>query len=63
MLRIAYIVFGAGSLGLLALEAPAGSLLSTTPDRGKIEAAKADGSGATPRRRYVFIGGGFHGGK
>jgi hypothetical protein len=64
-MRIVYIVLGAGSLALMLLDAPAGSVLTTAPERGKIEAAPPGKPGAAPsaRRTFIFVGGGFHGGK
>lgn len=64
MMRITYIVLGAASLGLLFLDAPAGGILTTAPERGKIEAQGPEKSGSpSARRTFLFVGGGFHGGK
>lgn len=66
MLKIAYWVVAAGSLGLLVFEAPSGSVLTTTPERGKVSAQPTPGSGnPTVRgpRTFVWLGGGYHGGK
>jgi hypothetical protein len=63
MRNIIYWIAGFGSLGLLFFEAPSGSLLTTTPDRGKVE---RDKSGKTVRRGvpvFIWMGGGYHGGK
>lgn len=63
-MRIVYIVLGAGSLALMLLDAPAGGILTTAPERGKIEAGPPGKSGApSARRTFIFVGGGFHGGK
>jgi len=58
--HIVYWVLSLGSLGLLAFEAPTGSLLTTTPERGRVEKGSQ-----TVRGRPVFIwtGGGYQGGK
>jgi hypothetical protein len=61
--KILYLALSAGSLGLLAFEAPGGGLLTGTPDVGKVEHDKSATGGTTIRTpRYVFLGG-FHGGK
>lgn len=60
--KILYLVLSAGSLGLLAFEAPGGGLLTGKPESGKVEHDKS-ATGTTIRTpRYVFLGG-FHGGK
>jgi hypothetical protein len=65
MMRITYIVLGAASLGLLFLDAPGGAILTTAPERGKIEAGPEHSGSGSPsaRRTFLFVGGGFHGGK
>ncbi len=66
MLKIAYWVVSMGSLGLLMFEAPSGSLLTTAPERGKVTAsAPTKGSGPTVRGgpSFIWLGGGYHGGK
>lgn len=67
MLKIAYWVVSAGTLGLLAFEAPSGALLTTAPERGKVTSKPADKSKPTVRGGGAFFiwasGGGYHGGK
>jgi len=67
MLKIAYWVVSAGSLGLLFFEAPAGSLLTTEPERGKVELSKPGPNGNGPTVRggptFIWLGGGYQGGK
>jgi hypothetical protein len=63
MMRIAYVVLGAASLGLLFLDAPGGGILTTAPERGKIEAGPEKSGSPSARRTFLFVGGGFHGGK
>lgn len=63
--KASYIVLSAASLGLLLFEAPRGQLLTTTPERGKVEHKAPDSSTNNPTVRsahFVFIGG-YHGGK
>lgn len=66
MFKIAYLVFATGSLGLLLFEAPSGGLLTTTPERGKVAISKTDqAQGRTVRGgpTFIWLGGGYHGGK
>ena len=64
MLRILYIALSAGSIGLLAVEAPKGGLLTSKPDKGKVQLSKSK-DGKTVRRgpAFIWLGGGYHGGK
>jgi hypothetical protein len=67
ILKGSYILLSAASLLLLLFEAPRASLLTSTPDRGKVE-RKATPVGQTGTVRgsgayFVFLGGGYHGGK
>lgn len=69
-MRIAYLILGLGTVALLAIEAPRGSLLTAPPARGPVSTAPDGGSnsarGATVRGygpAFVFLGGGFRGGK
>lgn len=65
MLKIAYWVLSTGSLGLLFVEAPAGSLLTTAPERGKVTLTQS-ATGPTVRgggSTFVWLGGGYQGGK
>jgi len=71
-MKASYILLSVASLGLLLVEAPHGALLTSTPERGKVERkdhpgppGSAPGSGQTRTVRsayFVFIGG-YHGGK
>jgi len=70
MLKIAYWVVSAGSLGLLLFEAPTGSLLTMAPERGKVTASQpspGSAQGTSPTVRggpaFIWLGGGYHGGK
>jgi hypothetical protein len=69
MLKIAYWVVSAGSLGLLLFEAPSGALLSTEPERGKVTMTQPGpgGANASPTVRggptFIWLGGGYQGGK
>jgi hypothetical protein len=65
--KASYILISTASLGLLMFEAPRGNLLTTTPDRGKVEQkanpASADPNKPTARGAYFVFIGGYHGGK
>ncbi len=62
LMKAAYIVLGIAGLGLLAVEAPRGALLTRTPERGKVE-RKVNPKGGTVRMpMFVFLAG-YHGGK
>lgn len=66
MLKIAYWVVSAGSLGVLLFEAPSGALLTTAPERGKVTASPTQGKGSPTVRggpTFIWLGGGYHGGK
>jgi len=69
MLKIAYWVISAGSIGLLAFEAPSGSMLTSAPEKGKVtinKPEKGKGKGSPTVRggpSFIWLGGGFHGGK
>lgn len=68
LMKASYILLSTASLGLLLFEAPRASLLTRAPDRGKVsrEAKQAATSGnATVRGgpHFVFLGGGYQGGK
>lgn len=65
-LKASYILLSAASLLLLLFEAPRAGVLTGAPERGKAE------RGANPAAQtgtvrggphFVFIGGGYHGGK
>ena len=71
MLKIAYWVVSASTLGLLTFEAPSGALLTSAPERGKVTLQKpkpGTTSGANPTVRgagafFIWSSGGYHGGK
>jgi len=70
-MRIAYLVTGLGTVALLAFEAPRGSVLTRDPPRGQVSKAPtqsgSSGSRGSTVRGYgpafVFLGGGYRGGK
>lgn len=69
-MRIAYLVCGLGTVALLAFEAPRGSVLTRDPPRGQVSKAptkNGSSSGGSTVRGYgpafVFLGGGYRGGK
>ena len=64
-MKYAYWILSAGALGLLALDAPSGSALTTSPEVAKVQAAKPT-KNKTVRGRgpaFIWLGGGYHGGK
>jgi len=64
ILKYVFVALTASSLGLLAFDAPRGSMLTSSPERGKVSAEAGPEGGTVRHRRFVFIGGGgFHGGK
>jgi hypothetical protein len=63
MLKIAYWVLSTGSLGLLLFEAPEGSLLTTEPERGKVELSEHGKPTVRGGRTFIWLGGGYQGGK
>lgn len=67
LMKASYILLSTASLGLLMFEAPRASLLTSKPDVGKVQrqAQAATSGNATVRGgpHYVFLGGGYHGGK
>ncbi len=67
MLKIAYWIVSASSLGVLMFEAPSGSLLTSAPERGKVTLSKPKAGGGKPTVRggpmFIWLGGGYHGGK
>ncbi len=65
-MKYLYWLVSTGALAILALDAPSGSLLFRTPERGKVQAAKPQKQGPTVRGRgpmFIWLGGGYHGGK
>lgn len=65
LLKASYILLSTASLGLLFFEAPGGALLTSSPDRGKVERKDKDApsGNVTVRRPYFVFLGGYHGGK
>lgn len=64
-MRYFYWIVSTGALGLLLLEAPMGSLLTAAPERGKVGTGPSK-SGKTVRGRgpgFIWLGGGYRGGK
>lgn len=66
LMKASYILLSTASLGLLLFEAPRGALLTSAPERGKVEhkegASTGSGNATVRRRHYIFLGG-YHGGK
>jgi hypothetical protein len=63
--NIIYWVAGLGSLAALFFAAPSGALLTGAPERGKVT-QQPDGQKTTVRGRgplFIFLGGGYQGGK
>ena len=63
MLKVMYLLVSGATLGLLFFEAPAGNLLTTTPEKGQVGSGP---SGKTVRGRgptFIYLGGGYKGGK
>jgi hypothetical protein len=66
IMKASYILLSATSLSLLLFEAPRASLLTGTPDRGKVQ---REANPKTPvgtvrgGPHFIFLGGGYHGGK
>jgi len=62
--NVIYWIFGGASLSALLLAAPSGAWLTVPPARGQIV---RDAQGKTTVRgsstRFVWLGGGYHGGK
>ena len=65
LLKASYILLSVTSLGLLMFEAPRGALLTSSPERGKVERdnkTASTGNATIRRPHYIFLGG-YHGGK
>ena len=73
-MKISYIALALASLGLLLFEAPRGALLTSSPQRGKVErkdqavGSQATNPHTTVRRAartaaFFYLVGGYHGGK
>ncbi len=65
IMRIAYLLSSGALLALLLFEAPRGALLTSTPDRGKVDKQAPNKGGRSVRAVpvFVFVGGGYRGGK
>jgi hypothetical protein len=65
VLKASYAVFSLASVGLLLFAAPSGALFTSKPERGKVERRvdPAASNGTVRRPHFVFIGGGYQGGK
>ena len=64
MLRnVVYWVLSVASLGLLLFEAPSGSLLTFSPERGKVTTDPKGKTVRGGRPAFIWLGGGYHGGK
>jgi hypothetical protein len=66
--KASYILLSGASLLLLLFEAPRASLLTSAPERGKVEraanaAAPTGNSTVRGGPYFVFLGGGYQGGK
>lgn len=62
VMKATYVVLSLAAIGLLAVEAPHASWLTSTPERGKVE-RKTNPKGGTVRMPvFVFLAG-YHGGK
>ncbi|WAS92265.1 hypothetical protein [Nannocystis punicea] len=61
MFRKAYWICSVAALLLLLFGARSGALLAGTPERGKVE-RDPDGT-VRGRAAFVWLGGGYHGGK
>ena len=70
-MKYVYWILSAGSLGLLAVDAPSGSLLTGAPERGKVQTSNDPKGPKGPQGRtvrghgmmFIWLGGGYHGGK
>lgn len=62
ILKAVYILSSAAGLALLLVAAPSGALLTSTPERGKVE-RKANPQSTTVRTPMFVYLGGYHGGK
>jgi hypothetical protein len=64
LMKASYLLLSTASLALLLFEAPRASLLTRTPERGKVQRQAPTGN-ATVRGgpHFMFLGGGYHGGK
>lgn len=64
--KASYVVVSLASLGLLLFEAPRGNLLTSAPERGKVEQQNrptAPNARPTVRSAYFVFIGGYQGGK
>ena len=66
IMRIAYLLTSGSLLALLIFEAPRGALLTSTPEKGKVDKQGPTKKGGRSVRAvpvFVFVGGGYRGGK
>ncbi len=66
IMRIAYLLTSGTLLTLLVFEAPRGALLTSTPQKGKVEKQAPSKNGGRSVRAvpvFLFVGGGYRGGK
>ena len=65
IMRIAYLLTSGTLLTLLVFEAPRGALLTSTPQKGKVEKQAPTKGGRSVRAVpvFLFVGGGYRGGK
>ena len=63
--NIIYAVCGFGSLGMLLFAAPSGTLLTGTPQTGKVTTDTSGKGKRTVRGgpAFIWLGGGYQGGK
>ena len=62
-MKYMYWLLSTGALGLLALDAPSGSLLTRAPEVGKVQAAKPNPTVRGRGPAFIWLGGGYRGGK
>lgn len=63
MFRNFYWICAGLALLLLILDGAAGTLLTTTPERGRVERDPDGGGTVRGRNTFVWFGGGYQGGK
>ena len=59
LMKYAYITAATAALALMLVEGPRGGVLTSSPERAKVQrqAGAGAGGGATVRRPFIFIGG------
>ena len=65
LMKASYILASTAAIGLLFFEAPRGSLLTGSPERGRVERKNVDakpGNATVRMPMFVYIGG-YQGGK